>query len=239
MMEPIKRIPLVAQVEERIETMIRDEGFRPGTKLPAEVTLCRELNVSRGTIREALKSLQARGIVELQSGKGAFVAEPKAAENPEAIHWLIENEEDLRYFLELREAVEPLAAHLATLRGDERMRETLQALHQQFVDAAVGHDYMKLAELDERFHRTISDACGNPLIREIMDTLNPGVFSFRQNTFKVNQNVYDTIGPHGKILKAILAGDPAKAEREMKRHVHKIAENLTLNISTANPPKST
>ena len=89
MMEPIKRIPLVAQVEERIETMIRDEGFRPGTKLPAEVTLCRELNVSRGTIREALKSLQARGIVELQSGKGAFVAEPKAAENPEAIHWLI------------------------------------------------------------------------------------------------------------------------------------------------------
>lgn len=237
MMEPIKRIPLVAQVEERIETMIREEGYHPGTKLPAEVTLCKELNVSRGTIREALKSLQARGIVDLQSGKGAFVAEPKVVENTEAIHWLIENEEDLRYFLELREAVEPLAAHLATERGSEQMRETLRELYQQFVDAAVSHDYMKLAELDEKFHRTISDACGNPLIQEIMDTLNPGVVSFRQNTFKVNQNVYDTIGPHGKILKAILSGDAAKAEREMRRHVHKISENLTLNISAANPPQ--
>lgn len=235
MMEPIKRIPLVEQVEERIEKMIREEDYQPGMKLPAEVTLCRELNVSRGTIREALKSLQAKGIVELKSGKGAFVAEPRAAENPEAIHWLIENEEDLRHFLELREAVEPLAARLATERCDDRMRETLQELHRQFVEHANSRNYVELAVLDEKFHRVISDACGNPLIQEIMDSLNRGVVSFRENTFKVNQNVHDTIGPHGKILKAILSGDSAKAEREMKRHVHKIAENLTLNISTAYP----
>ena len=238
-MEPIKRIPLVVQVEERLEQLIREEDYQPGAKLPAEVTLCHELNVSRGTIREALKSLQAKGIVELQSGKGAFVAAPKPAENTAAIHWLIENEEDLRYFFELREAVEPLAARLATERGDDRMRESLKELHRQFVALADSQNNAKLAVLDEKFHRMICDSCGNPLIQEVTDLLNSGIASFRENTFKVNQNVYDTIGPHSRIMKAIIAGDAAKAEREMRRHVQKVAENLTLNISAAAPSKKT
>ena len=68
-MEPIKRIPLVDQVEERIEKMIRDEQYQPGMKLPPEVVLTRDLNVSRGTIREAFKALQAKGVIELRSGK--------------------------------------------------------------------------------------------------------------------------------------------------------------------------
>ena len=72
-MEPIKRVPLVHQVEERIEQLIADEYSQPGMKLPTEMELCQALGVSRGTVREAFRYLQAKGVVELQVGKGAFV----------------------------------------------------------------------------------------------------------------------------------------------------------------------
>lgn len=76
-MEPIKRVPLVHQVEERIKDLIKEEKLQPGTKLPTEKELCTNLNVSRGTVREAFRFLQAKGIVELKTGKGAFVAEKR------------------------------------------------------------------------------------------------------------------------------------------------------------------
>ena len=57
-MEPIKRVPLVHQVEERIKDLIKEEKLQPGTKLPTEKELCTNLNVSRGTVREAFRFLQ-------------------------------------------------------------------------------------------------------------------------------------------------------------------------------------
>ena len=68
-MEPIKRVPLVHQVEERIKDLIKEEKLQPGTKLPTEKELCTNLNVSRGTVREAFRFLQAKGIVELRKGR--------------------------------------------------------------------------------------------------------------------------------------------------------------------------
>ena len=236
-MEPIKRIPLVDQVEERIEKMIQDEQYQPGMKLPPEVVLTRDLNVSRGTIREAFKSLQAKGVIELRSGKGAFVADPKDSEQSEAIHWLVENEEDMKAFFELREAIEPMAARLAAERGGEEMREELQAIHNRFASLTGSRDNQQIAQLDEEFHRVISDHCGNGLIQEIMQSLNLGMKQFRVNTFKVRQNIRDTTGPHNRVLTAILAGDADKAEREMRKHVRKVAENFAQNISSADYSK--
>ena len=109
-MEPIKRVPLVHQVEERIKDLIKEEKLQPGTKLPTEKELGTNLNVSRGTVREAFRFLQAKGIVELKTGKGAFVAEKKAEKPSPAINWLVANETDLRNVFELRYAIEPIAA---------------------------------------------------------------------------------------------------------------------------------
>ena len=87
-MEPVKRVPLVHQVEDQIEKLIKEEAYAPGTKLPTEMELCQALGVSRGTIREAFRYLQAKGVVELITGKGAFVAAQRNLENPEALIWL-------------------------------------------------------------------------------------------------------------------------------------------------------
>ena len=65
-----------------------------------------------------------------------------------------------------------------------------------------------------------------------MERLNMGLKDFRNNTFSIKQNVKDTIGPHEKILIAIITKDSAKAEREMKKHIVLMETNLTLNIVT-------
>ena len=200
-MEPIKRVPLVHQVEERIKDLIKEEKLQPGTKLPTEKELCTNLNVSRGTVREAFRFLQAKGIVELKTGKGAFVAEKKAEKPSPAINWLVANETDLRNVFELRYA-------------------------------AAKNDANNLALMDEKFHSEIIKRCGNNLMIDVMERLNMGLKDFRNNTFSIKQNVKDTIGPHEKILKAIITKDSAKAEREMKKHIVLMETNLTLNIVT-------
>ena len=212
-MEPIKRVPLVHQVEERIKDLIKEEKLQPGTKLPTEKELCTNLNVSRGTVREAFRFLQAKGIVELKTGKGAFVAEKKAEKPSPAINWLVANETDLRNVFELRYAIEPIAAKMTAEKIDEEGIICLKNIHKEFCDAAAKND-------------------ANNLMIDVMERLNMGLKDFRNNTFSIKQNVKDTIGPHEKILKAIITKDSAKAEREMKKHIVLMETNLTLNIVT-------
>lgn len=70
-MEPIKRVPIVSQVEESIREMIEKKEYKPGMKLPTEFEFCQTLQVGRGTVREALRLLQAKGLVEIKPGRGA------------------------------------------------------------------------------------------------------------------------------------------------------------------------
>ena len=237
-MEPIKRVTLVYQVEDRIMQLIEGGHYTPGTKLPREIDLSRELDVSRGTVREALKFLQAKGVLELKSGKGTFVSEPRTDERVDAIRWLVENEQDLKNFIEVREGIEPLAARRATERGSAELKAELQEVYRQFCELADTRDMQVLAELDEKFHFTIIDHCGNDLIREIMIPINRGMTSFRQNSFRVDRNLQDAIIPHGNILEAILSDDPSRAECEMRKHIHKIWETLEQNIYGAHPHAS-
>ena len=71
-MEPISRVPIVQQVEERIRELIQEEQYQPGKKLPPEMELCQRLGVGRGTVREAFRLLQAKGVVEIKPGPVSY-----------------------------------------------------------------------------------------------------------------------------------------------------------------------
>lgn len=157
----------------------------------------------------------------------------KKAEKPSpAINWLVANETDLRNVFELRYAIEPIAAKMTAEKIDEEGIICLKNIHKEFCDAAAKNDANNLALMDEKFHSEIIKRCGNNLMIDVMERLNMGLKDFRNNTFSIKQNVKDTIGPHEKILKAIITKDSAKAEREMKKHIVLMETNLTLNIVT-------
>lgn len=149
-----KKVPIVSQVEESIREMIEKKEYKPGMKLPTEFEFCQTLQVGRGTVREALRLLQAKGLVEIKPGRGAFVAENEPADaNP--VVWLVQNEKELRDSIEIRNALEPLAARKMAENGSGDAMHDLRRIHDDFLSAIENGDADRIAELDEGFHSLI------------------------------------------------------------------------------------
>ena len=221
-MESISRVPIVQQVEERIRELIQEEQYQPGKKLPPEMELCQRLGVGRGTVREAFRLLQAKGVVEIKPGRGAFVAENPAERDIGAIDWLVENERELRDSIEIRTALEPMAARRMAERCNTEDIRRLENIHRSFLSAIQEGDAAMIGRLDEQFHSAIVESSGNALMIEINSHVCQGMQTFRSKTFQVEQNVKNAVMPHSNIMNAILARDAAQAEREMRAHLDKV-----------------
>ena len=232
-MEPIKRVPIVQQVEEKIRQLIESGQYGPGEKLPAEMDLCQRLGVGRGTIREAFRLLQARGYVEIRPGRGAFVAERLPGEDGGAVEWLVKNEMELREGIEIRRALEPMAARRMAEQGSDQAIDALKELHGRFMEALRVQDAVRIAQLDESFHSAIVEGSGNHLLIAINQQINQGMKTFRSKTFQVPQNVRNAVAPHTRIMEAIQARNGDMAENAMRAHLDKVQEDLRDNV--ANP----
>ena len=229
-MEPIVRVPIVSQVEERIRELIDSKKYTEGMKLPTENELCQSMNVGRGTVREALRLLQAKGLVEIKPGRGAFVAEDKTVDtNP--VVWLVQNEKELRDAIEVRNALEPVAARKMAETASEAALRRLKKIHADFLAAVKAGDTVQIAELDELFHGLIVRESGNQLLNEINVHLIQGMHTFRNKTFTVPENVRNAVEPHTRILNAITGRDGNAAEQEMRKHLKMVNEDLSSSIN--------
>lgn len=228
-MEPIVRVPIVSQVEERIRELIDSKKYTEGMKLPTENELCQSMNVGRGTVREALRLLQAKGLVEIKPGRGAFVASKQAVDiNP--VVWLVQNEKELRDAIEVRNALEPVAARKMAETASEAALRRLKKIHADFLAAVKAGDTVQIAELDELFHGWIVRESGNQLLNEINVHLIQGMHTFRSKTFTVPENVRNAVEPHTWILNAITGRDGNAAEQEMRKHLKMVNEDLSSSI---------
>lgn len=167
--------------------------------------LCQRLGVGRGTVREAFRLLQAKGVVEIKPGRGAFVAENPAERDIGAIDWLVENERELRDSIEIRTALEPMAARRMAERCNTEDIRRLENIHRSFLSAIQEGDAAMIGRLDEQFHSAIVESSGNALMIEINSHVCQGMQTFRSKTFQVEQNVKNAVMPHSNIMNAILA----------------------------------
>ena len=228
-MEPIVRVPIVSQVENRIRELIDSKKYTEGMKLPTENELCQSMNVGRGTVREALRLLQAKGLVEIKPGRGAFVAANMAMDaNP--VVWLVQNEKELRDAIEVRNALEPCAARKMAETASEASMNQLKKIHSDFLNAVKNGNSEQIAALDEQFHGLIVRESGNQLLNEINVHVLQGMHTFRNKTFTVPENVRNAVDPHARILAAITSRDGSAAEREMRKHLKMVDEDLSSSI---------
>ena len=228
-MEPIVRVPIVSQVENRIRELIDSKKCTEGMKLPTENELCQSMNVGRGTVREALRLLQAKGLVEIKPGRGAFVAANMAMDaNP--VVWLVQNEKELRDAIEVRNALEPCAARKMAETASEASMNQLKKIHSDFLNAVKNGNSEQIAALDEQFHGLIVRESGNQLLNEINVHVLQGMHTFRNKTFTVPENVRNAVDPHARILAAITSRDGSAAEREMRKHLKMVDEDLSSSI---------
>jgi DNA-binding GntR family transcriptional regulator len=194
-------------VEQTIAAMrerIRDGRFAQGQRLVvAEVT--RELGVSAGPVREAIRRLTGEGLIEIEPHRGASVRTltPK----------------DLREIFELREAVEGLAARLAAERiGAGGHRAALEALLTQMrrVLADQGRGYI---EHNHDFHELIYRISGNDRLGETAAQLTLPIYRLRYHDRMDRSYVRTSAAEHELIAEAILEGDGLRAERTMRNHI--------------------
>ena len=228
-MQPVKRFSVIEQVEGQIRELIKSGQYSPGEKLPTEKELCQRLNVGRGTVREAFRLLEAKGYVELKPGRGAFAAVP--TDEMGTIEWLVQNEEQLIDAIEIRRALEPMAARRMAEGGSPSGIAELEAIHRDFLSAVESDNAARVAELDEAFHTAITVGSGNRLLMSILQQVNQEIKTFRSKTFKVPQNIRNAVEPHSRILRTIQSGDMDGAEAAMRAHLDKVQEDLLENIS--------
>lgn len=191
-----------------------------GTKLPSERNLADQLGVSRTVVREAVRTLQAKGVLEVGAG-GARVAELDASLVGEPMKLYIrasgalaggyDDLNEVRHTLEVRIAV--LACTAATADDLERLR----AAHELFV-AGTG-DVETASQRDVAFHRTLAEITHNRLYVVLLDAIGDVLLEIRRGALRAVGNRPVAVGQHAAVLAAVTARDADAAGEAMHRHL--------------------
>ncbi len=232
-MKAINRTSAVSQSAERLREYIQRSDVMLGDKMPSEMALSSALCVSRGTVREALRELQAKGYVELRPGKGAFVAGKTEAVRSDISRWFRNNAVELHSISEVRSALEPLAVRLAIEKCSQEDVRDLEMIQEKSRLAADTGDTEALGKLDEEFHRTIFQLAGNTFLLNINELVTEALEGFRSRTFRFPRNVENFIPAHEAILDAFRAKDAEAGEKCMRNHMEKVAADIDSSQSAA------
>jgi GntR family transcriptional regulator, transcriptional repressor for pyruvate dehydrogenase complex len=202
----------------RIVELIQSHELQPGSRLPSERELATRLAVSRPTLREALRSLQAHGRVEIRHGAGVFVADVAARQLRSR---LAQQELELRELFDMREVLELPAAEWAARRGDPARLAEVEQAYRALAEAsqAAQPDWTGLQGLDEAFHLKIVAAAGNAFLSQTVNVLHAILAQGMQTTLAIPGRLEKSRRDHERIFAAIMRGDPGAARRAAREHV--------------------
>lgn len=196
-----------------------------GKKLPTEMELRERFGVGRSSVREAIRTLQAIGLVEIRPGTGAFVAAQDQSQR--TIHeWFVEKETELDELMEVRLAIEPAAVRLAAQRATTAEVAEIDNIHRQFLAAVAENDAVRLAALDEAYHRSIMRASHNKMLAKMSDLVADALRDYRARSFTVSELLKNAVGPHSDILKALQNGDSELGSAAMETHLDISLEDI-------------
>ena len=224
-MGAIKRISLSQQVLTSILDYIRDNQLRVGDKLPTESEFSKRFQVSRTSVREAMKVLNFNGAVESIPGKGAFIREPM-------LSFLLNTEENLvdqanvsvSQVMEVRLAVELLAADLAIKRATEQDLEWIgAAIDDMRQAAAIGKPWTWESPA---FHIRIAESTKNPLVVKLMESYVDTVTRYCETMGDFHISPAEHIRSHEAILNAIRARDPEAAHAAIHAHMEDAEQTI-------------
>lgn len=215
----------------QIRELISSGKLKPGDKLPSERELAAKLNVSRVSLREAIKTLAAMGMVEVKRGQGIFVLET----NLETVlsqfaGMLVFKKDEILQLFEVRKTLEVQAVRWASERAGHEEIETL--LH--LVNEAKRHikdshvEYEIARRHDLLFHQTIFKSTKNVVLQRIIDSLMDIFEESRTKTLSIPGRAARSIYGHERIAVAIALRDADKACLEMYQHIEDVENSIRL-----------
>jgi DNA-binding FadR family transcriptional regulator len=226
--------PAPASIRDRVTSVlalrILSGHYPPGSALPTEADLGAELGVSRTALREATRTLAAKGLIETRQRAGTRV---RAAEewnrlDSDVLAWMGRIEPDLdfvRGLTEARRIIEPAAAGLAALRGTARDLAAIEAAYEAMCRVDL-RDLDSCAEADVRFHIGILKASGNPVLANLGNVIGAALVNAFRLTTSASINYSRTLAAHGEVLEAIRMRRAEDARARMEALLGIASEDL-------------
>ncbi len=210
---------LADQVFDQLRELIAAGDLQTGESLPSERELAEYFNVSRTVVREAIRSLLARGLVEAHPGGRAVVSVPDPGVVAESVSFLLKlSGTGLPYskVFEIRKILEPEIAALAAERASE---EDIWDLQAQLKSMELGRSPLHVAEADVEFHAVLARATKNELFPLLLDSLASIMVEIRKTSLALPGSQENAIQHHRRILERVQAHEPEAARRAMELHL--------------------
>src|SRR5580658_317208 len=232
MYRTVRTSRLFEQIVQQVEDSILKGQLKPGDQLPAERDLAQSFGVSRTAVREAVKTLREKGLVEAYSGRGTFITDGTSQAARQSFDLMVKvgqqgQQEGLPHLVELRLALEPGIAAMAAERVTDEdltaMREAVAVMDgaQENAEAYI--------EADLDFHLALAEAAANPLILSMIDSIVGLLREERMRIFKVEGGPQRSQVHHKRILEAVQRRDPEMARSAMRAHLEQVREDSQIS----------
>lgn len=219
----IPRLPKASEIlADELRNLILGQGLKPGAPLPSEAELMTESHLSRGTVREALRLLEADNLVSIKRGPGGGIS----VRHPDPSHIsrsfaliLTLSEATLKELFDFRKLLEPAAAAIAAREATEEQKELLIENARGLGDPKIAHH--------AAFHRRIAEATNNNVLSTVLRALTEAVEWQASEESLAASQLAGTDAAHKKISEAISSGDSVAAEKMMLRHIREFEKLMS------------
>jgi len=216
---------LYEQIVQQIEESIVKGTLKPGDQLPAERELAQRFGVSRTAVREAVKALREKGLVEAYSGRGTFITDGTTQAVRQSLDLMVKigQPEGSTHLAEVRAILEPEIAALAATRIQESELATMREAV-AIMDRA-GQDPDAYIEADLDFHLALAEGAANPLILSLLDSIVGLLREQRLRIFEVPGGPERGQVHHKRILDAVERRDAEAARDTMRAHLGQVRDD--------------
>ena len=209
---------LSVRIADELAVRIADGDFRPGDKLPNEPELSKQLQVSRTTLREALRILSTRGLVEVRRGIGTFVTQSRSIHADYDVLKIQDTNVNTKDLYEMRLMFEPQAAYYACLRASDEELETIFR-YGELNERMIRHQDPQWDETEQKFHNSIASATHNPFITSLLPIFNRAIHHGILLAAQSPQVAEMTLHDHRVLMQYLKDRNPEGAKTAMYLHI--------------------
>ncbi len=229
MLRAVKKHRVHEEIVEQIRDEISQGRLNPGDQLPSERELSERFQVSRASVREAIRSMESMGLVTIKSGEGTFVSSGSHALLSPLVSVILYQKDVLLDIFEARKVIEPEIAALAAQRASseeiQRMEEILEGQARQIAEGKSGMD------ADTSFHSLLTQSTKNKIFLRLNDAIVDSLHETRERSLQIHGRPARSLAGHREILEAIRAKDAARARQAMLEHLSAIEQNVLKPIT--------